>query len=161
MVGHHQPRGWCYRPGWGELRLPEESVESGMIVSGEFPICNLEFHHPTRSPSKKGRARIMEMSPSILSISQLYEFPCSGTIDSSICRGVLREFERNVRRLPLSFQREIFPSYRVLWRSAYRIKLIYRLIYPTRIDLLAPLIKFWILIYANSQCCNSEDSKQK
>lgn len=72
-----------------ELRLPEESVESGMIVSGEFPICNLEFHHPTRSPSKKGRGRIMEMSPSILSISQLYEFPSSGTIDSSICRGVL------------------------------------------------------------------------
>lgn len=47
VVGHRQSRGWCYQPTW-EGEKCEELVESGMIVSGEFPICNLEFHHPSK-----------------------------------------------------------------------------------------------------------------
>lgn len=43
-----------------------------MIAAGEFPICNLEFHHPTVL-FEGGLERIMGMSPSILSISQLSE----------------------------------------------------------------------------------------
>lgn len=43
-----------------------------MIAAGEFPICNLEFHHPTVL-LEGGLERIMGMSPSILSISQLSE----------------------------------------------------------------------------------------